>query len=99
MGSAGSDQHGYPPAAPVALKILIAGGFGAGQTTLVSSVTEIRPLRTEEDLTAPGTHRDLTHGAEDQTTTTPAMDLGRITIRGALVLHLFATPGQTRLSP
>jgi signal recognition particle receptor subunit beta len=96
MGYAGSYQDGSSPTAPIAIKILIAGGFGAGKTTMVGSVTEIRPLRTEEDLTARGAHVDLTDGVEGKTTTTVAMDFGRITIRQDLVVYLFGTPGQKR---
>jgi signal recognition particle receptor subunit beta len=89
-------RDSYPPAMPVTVKILIAGGFGAGKTTLVSSVSEIRPLRTEESLSQPGTLVDLTEGVERKTTTTVAMDFGRITIRDDLVIYLFGTPGQKR---
>ena len=60
---------------------------------MVSSVTEIRPLRTEEHLSEPGTHVDLTDGVEQKSTTTVAMDFGRITIREDLVVYLFGTPG------
>ncbi|MGW0548190.1 GTP-binding protein [Streptomyces altiplanensis] len=84
------------PVEPVTLKILVAGGFGVGKTTLVGAVSEIRPLRTEEALTEAGRPVDDTAGVESKKTTTVAMDFGRITLREDLVLYLFGTPGQDR---
>ncbi|MEU9118294.1 ATP/GTP-binding protein [Streptomyces sp. NPDC048506] len=84
------------PEAFMALKILVAGGFGVGKTTLVGSVSEIRPLSTEERLTEAGRPVDRLDGVQHKTTTTVAMDFGRITIHDDLALYLFGTPGQDR---
>ncbi|GAA2738200.1 ATP/GTP-binding protein [Actinocorallia aurantiaca] len=81
---------------PVAIKIMIAGGFGVGKTTMVGSVSEIRPLRTEATLTEKSEGVDDTAQVGDKTTTTVAMDFGRITMRDGLSIYLFGTPGQDR---
>lgn len=92
----GRSSRSRRPVEPVTLKILVAGGFGVGKTTLVGAVSEIRPLRTEERLTEAGRPVDDLDGVEAKTTTTVAMDFGRITLREDLVLYLFGTPGQDR---
>ncbi|HEY2284652.1 MAG TPA: ATP/GTP-binding protein [Streptosporangiaceae bacterium] len=91
-----SEQAAERGALPITTKILIAGGFGAGKTTLVSSISEIRPLRTEEELSDRSVGVDDMSGVERKTTTTVAMDFGRISFRSDLVLYLFGTPGQER---
>jgi signal recognition particle receptor subunit beta len=79
----------------IPVKLVIAGPFGVGKTTIVGALSEIEPLNTEEVLTQAGTLVDDLTGVNEKTTTTTAIDFGRLTLPG-VVLYLFGAPGQTR---
>ncbi|MFE3651495.1 ATP/GTP-binding protein [Streptomyces sp. NPDC057579] len=97
-GAAGTEADRVPLRATAdnGLKIVIVGGFGVGKTTMVRSVSEIRPLNTEETMTRAGVGVDDPSGVESKTTTTVAFDFGRITVNDSAVLYLFGAPGQER---
>ena len=99
MDSTSSEPPARTPLSSTAsegLKIVIVGGFGVGKTPMVRSVSEIRPLSTEETMTQAGAGVDDLGGVQDKTTTTVAFDFGRISLDERMVLYLFGAPGQER---
>ncbi|MFI1292610.1 GTP-binding protein [Streptomyces sp. NPDC020792] len=101
MASAPSSTSGIhlPDTARDLVKIIVAGPFGVGKTTLIDSVSEIRPLHTEETLSEASARVDDLAGVREKATTTVAIDFGRISLPGGIVLYLFGTPGQERFRP
>ncbi|MFI5521143.1 GTP-binding protein [Streptomyces platensis] len=81
------------------VKLLVAGPFGVGKTTLIRALSETPPLHTEEVMTQTGAAVDDLAGVREKTTTTVAIDFGRLTLPGDLALYLFGTPGQKRFRP
>ncbi|AIS01918.1 GTP-binding protein [Streptomyces glaucescens] len=97
MDSKGFDRPGAPSSGGTrSVKVMIAGGFGTGKTTLVRSVSDIKPLTTEETLTQASAGDDRLVGVAEKTETTVSLDFGKISLNDSLMLYLFGTPGQER---